>query len=63
MPTRLWKAATSCGSEVIWMRLASTAPIEPPMASPATISTKPPKSMPEFSMVAMIAMPMPIMPY
>ena len=27
MPTSEWKAATSCGSEVIWMRFATTAPI------------------------------------
>jgi membrane peptidoglycan carboxypeptidase len=62
-PTSEWKAATSCGSEVIWMRLAMTAPIEPPMARPAMIRTKPPKSMPEFRMVARMATPIPIMPY
>ena len=34
MPTSEWNAATSCGSAVIWMRCATTAPIEPPMTMP-----------------------------
>ena len=37
-PTRLWKAATSCGIAVIAMRRAMTAPIPPPIAMPAMIS-------------------------
>ena len=38
MPTREWNAATSCGSAVILMRCATTAPIAPPMTMPSTIS-------------------------
>ena len=33
-PTRLWKAATSCGSAVIWMRSAMKVPIAPPITMP-----------------------------
>ncbi len=33
MPTRLWKAATSCGIAVIWILRAITTPIVPPIAS------------------------------
>ncbi len=32
-PTRLWNAATSWGSAVIWMRAATTVPIAPPISS------------------------------
>ncbi len=38
-PTSEWNAATSCGSAVIWMRRAITAPMLPPMTMPSTIST------------------------
>ena len=37
-PTSEWKAATSCGSAVIWMRQATTVPIAPPITRPPTIS-------------------------
>ncbi len=37
MPTRLWKAATSCGIEVMATRRAITAPTVPPTATPPTI--------------------------
>jgi len=36
-PTREWKAATSCGIEVIGTRRAITAPTVPPIATPPTI--------------------------
>ena len=36
MPTRLWKAATSCGIAVIWILRAVTRPMPPPI----TIATK-----------------------
>ena len=41
-PTSEWKAATSCGIEVMAMRRAMTAPTPPPMARPSTIRPKPP---------------------
>jgi hypothetical protein len=37
-PTSEWKAATSCGRAVIWMRNATKAPIAPPITSPVAIS-------------------------
>ena len=63
MPTSEWKAATSCGSEVMAIRCASTAPMEPPTARPAMIIPMPESDMPGCSMVAPMAIPMPIMPY
>ena len=62
-PTRLWKAATSCGIEVMAMRRAVTAPTEPPMASPSTIRPKPAEVGVASASVVAMAMPMPIMPY
>ena len=61
-PTSEWNAATSCGSAVIWMRLATTVPIEPPIAMPTRISTTVPKPMPAWNSVANTAISMPIMP-
>jgi hypothetical protein len=37
MPTSEWKAATSCGIEVMAMRRAIEAPTEPPIATPPRI--------------------------
>ena len=62
MPTSEWKAATSCGSEVIWMRLATKAPAPPPMAMPGRTSMIPVGSMPGRNSVATMAIAMPIMP-
>ena len=39
-PTRLWKAATSCGSAVIWMLSAIKVPMAPPITMPARIGPK-----------------------
>ena len=61
-PTSEWKAATSCGNAVIWMRNASIVPAAPPMIRPSAIRPIPPKPMPCCSSVAAPAMPMPIMP-
>ena len=61
-PTRQWKAATSCGIEVMAMRRAVTAPTEPPISSPSTIRPKPPGEGTASASVVAMAMPMPIMP-
>ena len=62
-PTRLWKAATSCGIAVMAMRRAMVAPMVPPMAMPPMMSPqlKAPSGPATPSVVAM-AMAMPIMP-
>ncbi len=66
MPTRLWKAATSCGIEVMATLRAITAPTVPPTATPPRISPMVTgSSAPCFQSVARVvstAMPMPIMP-
>ena len=59
-PTRLWKAATSCGIAVIWIRLAVTSPITPPMAIAIAISRVEATSW--MASVVTTAMAMPIMP-
>ena len=59
-PTSEWKAATSCGSAVIWMRSATTAPIAPPMTRPPTISQG--ETTPGVAMVTPIATTMPTTP-
>src|ERR1700676_716205 len=63
MPTTERNAAPSSGIDVIGPRRAITAPIEPPMATPSTTSTKPIPSAGgwEASVVA-TAIAMPIMP-
>ena len=65
-PTRLWKAATNWGMEVMATRRAITAPMVPPTATPATIrpsvrasSTPDDKRM---ARVVPTAMTMPTMP-
>jgi len=62
-PTRLWKAATSCGIEVMAMRRAVTAPTPPPMARPATIRMMPFVEGVASASVVTMAIAMPIMPY
>ena len=59
-PTSEWKAATSCGSAVIWMRSATTVPMAPPIRSPITISQG--DSTPGVATVTPIATTMPTMP-
>ena len=44
IPTRLWKAATSCGIAVILILRAVTRPMPPPITMAAAISKKSPKS-------------------
>ncbi len=59
-PTSEWKAATSCGSAVIWMRIATKVPIAPPMIRPATISQG--ETTPGVATVTPMAITMPTMP-
>ena len=59
-PTSEWKAATSCGRAVIWMRMATTAPIAPPMTRPPMISQG--ATTPGEATVTPIAITMPMMP-
>ena len=59
MPTREWKAATSCGRAVIWIFSAVTVPMVPPIRIAKTIM---PNDMTPGSMsVVMMAMAMPMM--
>ena len=63
MPTRLWKAATSCGIAVIEIRRAMTAPVPPPMPTPSTIRPHvSPSAMSASTRVVTIAIAMPVMP-
>ncbi len=62
-PTSEWKAATSCGIEVIGIDRAMSAPMPPPMARPSRISRKPPAEGVASASVVTMAMPMPTMPY
>ena len=62
-PTSEWKAATSCGSAVIWMRRATTTPMPPPTRMAIAISRNPVPDMPRCSRVAPTAIPMPTIPY
>ena len=59
-PTSEWNAATSCGSAVIWMRQATTAPTAPPTNSPPMISHG--ETTPGVATVTPIATTMPTMP-
>ncbi len=66
MPTRLWKAATSCGIEVMATLRAITAPAMPPTATPPAMRPRVmTSSLPSPQRVASVtptAMAMPIMP-
>ena len=63
MPTSEWKAATNCGISVMAMRRAITAPIMPPMATPAAIMPKLSSELLSRSVsVVATAMAMPAMP-
>jgi len=66
MPTKLWKAATSWGMEVIGTRLAITAPATPPTATPPAIIARVTKSSApcphSVARVTPTARAMPIMP-
>ena len=59
-PTSEWKAATSCGSAVIWMRSATKVPIAPPITSPPRISQG--ETTPGERTVTPMAITMPTMP-
>ena len=60
MPTRLWKAATSCGIAVIWILRAVTRPMPPPIAIAPTISGI--EAISWIASVVTTAIAMPIMP-
>jgi hypothetical protein len=66
MPTKEWKAATSCGIEVIGTRRAITAPTAPPTATPPRIRPRVIGSsafwLQRVARVVSTAMAMPIMP-
>ena len=66
MPTRLWKAATSCGMAVMGTRRAMIAPTVPPMATPPAIRPSVSGSstfcVQSVASVVATAMAMPIMP-
>src|SRR6202166_2144075 len=63
MPTSEWNAATSSGIDVIGTRRAITAPIEPPMATPAITNTQPmPSAGGCAASVVATAIAIPVMP-
>ncbi len=66
MPTRLWKAATSCGMSVMATRLAINAPAPPPTMTPPAIRARVTGSsapvVPSVNRVTPMARAMPIMP-
>ena len=66
MPTRLWKAATSCGMEVMATLRAIMAPMPPPTTTPARIRPMVRGSsrfwLHRVTRVVPTAMAMPIMP-
>ena len=62
-PTRQWKAATSCGIEVMAMRRAMMAPTPPPIAKPEHDQREAAARIGVASAsVVTMAMAMPIMP-
>ena len=62
-PTSEWKAATSCGSAVISILRAVTAPMAPPIAMPMTIRVSDrPEIRPGSISVVTMAITMPAMP-
>jgi len=60
MPTRLWKAAISCGSAVILILSPTTVPMEPPINIPRRIIDK--LTTPGSARVDTMAMTMPATP-
>ena len=63
IPTRLWKAATSCGIAVIGIRRAMTAPTPPPRPTPSAINPQvSPSAMSASTSVVTTAIAIPVMP-